>query len=261
MTTIYGILGYSFLTNNLFNKYILILSDMHDKIEYCNKPFVTIADWLSSKLETSDILLEEINNKNNLKLQSLWNASIHTKQLRKLFLNNSNIIHAIDIRSLLIPFSWEINYTLHISLKKYLQMINFFFINYKIDLLNQKLINHFNLIKKEYNKFKLKLILYNYYNKQLYFIYNNNINLLYSINTLLDNVMEWFTIYKLYKSKKNTVIIHIGLYHSERILYLLLNFYKYKLLAYDGINTINQVEIKKNNFDCISIPTIIDNIL
>lgn len=267
MTTIYGILGYSFLTNNLFNKYILILSDMHDKIEYCNKPFVNIADWLSSKLDSSEILLEEVDNKNNLKLYSIWKSSIHTKQLRELFLNNSEIIHAIDIRPLLVPFSWEFNYTSYISLKKYLQIINSFFINYKINLTNQKIINHFNLIKKEYKKFKFKLIINNYYNKQLYYIYNNNINIFYSINTILDNIMEWFIIYKLYKSKKNNVIIHTGLYHSEKILHLLVNLYKYKLLSQDGINTISQAENKENksnkenDFECISIPTIIDNIL
>jgi len=96
--------------------------------------------------------------------------------------------------------------------------------------------------------------------------------------------MEWFTIYKLYKSKKN-IIIHTGLYHSEKILYLLVNLYKYKLLSQDGINTISQAENKENqannkenksnkenqaenkekhtenNFECISIPTFIDNIL
>ena len=265
MTTIYGILGYSFLKKNLFNNYVLILSDMHDKMKYCNKPFINISNWLSSKLDSSDILLEEVNN-NDSKLHSLWDSSIHTKQLKELFLNNSEIIHAIDIRPSLIPFSWEIleNNIINISLKEYLQIIDYFFINTKINLSNNKIINHFNLIKKEYSKFKLKLIKYNYYDRKIYNIYKNNINILDSINTLLDNIMEWYTIYKLYKSKKN-VIIHTGLYHSEKILYLLLNLYKYKLVSQDGINKISQVENNisqvENNSECISIPKIIDNIL
>ena len=271
MTTIYGILGYSFLKKNLFNNYVLILSDMHDKMKYCNKPFINISDWLSSKLDSSDILLEEVNNNNDSKLHSLWDSSIHTKQLKELFLNNSEIIHAIDIRPSLIPFSWEIlendiieNNIINISLKEYLQIIDSFLINNKINLSNQKIINHLNLIKKEYNKFKFKLIKYNYYDRKIYNIYKNNINILDSINTILDNIMEWFTIYKLYKSKKN-VIIHTGLYHSEKILYLLLNLYKYKLVSQDGINKISQVENKinqvENNSECILIPKIIDNIL
>ncbi len=245
MPTIYGILGYSFLQNKLFNNYVLILSDVHNKMEYCNKSSINIAVWLSNKLDTLEILLEEVDNSNNLILQSLWNSSIHTKQLKELFIKNSKIIHGIDIRPTLIPFSWELleNNIIDITLKNYLQIIDSFFINNNIKLSNIKILYHFNLIKKEYIKFKLKLIKYNYYDKQLYYIYKNNINILNSVNTLLDNIMEWFTIDKLYRSKKN-VIIHIGLFHSERILYLLLNFYKYKLISMKGINHINQTHTK-----------------
>ena len=231
---------------------------MHDEMKYCNEPFINISEWLKTKFNSSEILLEEIDRNTIYQLESLWNSSTHTNQLKNLFLNNSNIIHPIDIRLQLIPFSWELleTYIINITLKKYLTILDELFNNnIKNKNKNKKLIKHFNLIKDEYYKFKLKINIY--LDNQLNDIFINNIIILKSINTLLDNIMEWFTIAKMYKLDNNNNIIHVGLYHSERIINLLIKLYKYKLVSFSGINKINDAN-KSNISGCIDLPKNID---
>ena len=107
MNYIYGSIGYTVLQFN--NKKIIILSDMHDLLKPCNKNEIIISKWLEKKIikKKSKILLEEVPiNHDNLKI--LWQNSIHTNELKKLYIKYKDLIIGIDIRVLLIPFSLEL---------------------------------------------------------------------------------------------------------------------------------------------------------
>jgi hypothetical protein len=120
MTNIYGSVGYTLLRNK-YNT-ILILADVHSKLPYCENK-IDISDWLKMNMNFTNVLLEEVP-RNGVELNELWTESDHTQKLKDLFLQNSNLIHAIDIRPYLIPFSWEMcelksdNITLNNYLKK-----------------------------------------------------------------------------------------------------------------------------------------------
>ena len=106
MPVVYGAIGFTLLTNNNNNNNVIIFSDMHDKLEKC-KEYINISDWLKNKINTSKILLEEVDRNNN-EFFELWKSSEHTQNLKNLYLNNINNIKAIDIRPIMIPFNWEI---------------------------------------------------------------------------------------------------------------------------------------------------------
>ena len=171
MKNIYGTIGYSLLENPNTNKKIIILADMHDRLPECTDS-TNISKWFESKIHSSKILLEEVP-REKVTLQELWTESPHTQNLKNIFLKNQKIIHAVDIRPFLIPFSWEIlsdsktfnDEYYDIKLKKYLFNINNFFkleLNYLIEklsiyklekLINTKLGEHFLKIKKNWKKF------------------------------------------------------------------------------------------------------------
>jgi hypothetical protein len=74
--------------------------------------------------------------------------------------------------------------------------------------------------------------------------------------------MEWFTIAKIYELtfiNNNNIIIHTGLFHSERINDMLINIYKCKFINQNGINTIDTAEKYKDLVGCITLPNSIDN--
>jgi hypothetical protein len=270
MINIYGSIGYCLLKRD--EKNVLVFSDMHSKLPYCNEQSIKISQFILGKIKSSAILLEEVDRteiKNN-KLNELWDTSEHTRELKELFLNNPNVIHAIDIRPMLIPFSWELIKfnTNNITLKNYLLLLNNFF-NFKIDKIKEELDNyysieapnifHFNLLKDKFSLFIEK----NRENLdlELFFIYSFNKNLLDSINDLLDEIMEWYTVSKLEKLNIKNNIIHTGLYHSENIIKLLLNKYNYRIIIYDGINKLsNDIDNKITN-GCIKIPSFVNSLL
>ena len=73
--------------------------------------------------------------------------------------------------------------------------------------------------------------------------------------------MEWFTIAKIYELtfiNNNNIIIHTGLFHSERINDILINIYNYKIINRNGINTINNAEKYHDLVGCIALPNSID---
>lgn len=273
MTTIYGTVGYSFFkSNDLVSKYILVLSDIHSKLEYCDN-FIQISDWLYENMNDINILLEEVS-RDNFKLGELWSSSDHTIKLKDLYLNNKDNIYAIDIRPYLIPFSWELlenDKTLEkIKLKEYISLLNdFLYLKlYKIqekipniynsNFLNKhKLKKHLYLIRNSYDDFIKKNI--DLMDHDIYDIYENNKIIFLDLNLILDSCMEWYIIAKIYdlnnKNNKN-FLLHTGLFHSERINHILQTIHDYKLLSEEGINNITTAE--KENYDgCTLIPKII----
>lgn len=270
MTNIYGSIGFSFLFDNDRNRYILILADMHSKLSYCDNSPIKINEWFLNKIKSSSILLEEVP-RSNVELKELWSESPHTQDLKNLFLKNSDIIHALDIRPSLIPFSWELIKldVPNIKLNEYLETINKFF-NFEIEqikkilnhiysksyLTGSKLGKHYDIVKNNYDKYLLK---YNkFLNDQIFNIYNSNIDILENINIILDEIMEWFILAKI-ESLNNNIIIHTGLAHSEKTLKWLIELYNCKLIYFSGVNKFS--EINNITHGCVNIPLKIDKIL
>ena len=271
MINLYGSIGYNLLKNK--NKYILVLADMHSQLSYCSD-YKKISEWLLSKIKNSNILLEEVP-RDNVELKGIFEDADHTRDLKNMFLKNPNIIHALDIRPFLIPFSWEIiqfNSNIDIKLIEYLKLIdNFYSFNHikfkellddiytpeyinatKLKLQYDVIKNSFRLDYKE--KYKSNL------NKSISYLFKNNIIVLQNLNKHLDNIMEFYILIKIYELKKNNknIIIHAGLAHSEKIIFWLENLYNYKTILSNGFNKIDDLNNKKITNGCIFLPEIID---
>jgi hypothetical protein len=253
---IYGTIGYTILNNNNHN--IIVFADMHDTLKEC-KNNIIISKWIKNKLDSSYVLLEEVERVDGMKLGEIWDKSKHTQELKNLYLNNPNNIIPVDVRPFLIPFSWEINRNEKVTLFNYLLMIdNFFCINdiyikSKLKYYNKKLIlkkqfgKHFMTIKYIYYKFLLKYN--NYLHTYLYLIKDD---ILVEVNELLDYIMEWFICSNIENLQNKSNIIHTGLAHSQNIILLLTFIYNYNITHQDGINYINNID-ENNIYGCIKL--------
>ncbi len=267
MTNIYGSVGYTLLRNK-YNT-ILIFADVHSKLPYCENK-IDISDWFKDNMNFTNVLLEEVP-RDGVELNELWTESEHTQKLKNLFLQNSNLIHAIDIRPYLIPFSWEMcelkNDNNIITLNNYLQKINGFLeleddyfkkklslvYNEKYLIKNVHLGKHFLELHILFNSYKEKYA--KYMEKNVCDIFKENKIILEDFNNILDSTMEWFAIAKMFQLKfnKKNVIMHTGLYHSNNIRNKLMELYEYKIIDNNGINTIKDIENNKNYSGCISL--------
>ncbi len=273
MRTIYGTVGYVFLLSTINNKKILLLSDVHSKLDYCNN-FINISDWFYKNIDKVNILLEEVS-RDDFKLGELWSESDHTIKLKNLFLNNKNKIVDIDIRPYLIPFSWEIEIDPQndIFFYKYLDLINNFIYlkHYKIykklsNVYNSKYMKksqlgkHLNEIKIKFKNYILKYN--NLLKTKIHFIKTYHKIVLDELNDLLNDCMEWFIIAQVFNIKNNkNIIIHTGLFHSEKIFKHLQQNYSFNIIDIKGINSINEIEQINNYNGCINIPLQIEKIL
>jgi hypothetical protein len=271
MKNIYGTIGYTVLKNTNNNNKIIVLADSHNTLPNCTDP-TNIAKWFKSKFNTSKILLEEVP-RDGFKLEELWPGSPHTQELKNLFINNANIIQPVDIRPYLIPFSWELinepNDDSNIILKQYIRDIDNFYslkLSYFIDkldnykpnnLIHTKLGKHFIIIKKNYGNF---LVNYKkYINLPIKKIYSKNPSVFYQINTILDEIMEWYICANIILNETKPIIIHAGLAHSEKIIRWLLIQYDYLILNRYGINSLDEIINKNTNISgCVQLPTDID---
>lgn len=266
---IYGTIGYTIFLNNRTNKNIIILSDMHSSLPKCENK-VNVSDWLKEKSFTSKIFLEEVI-RDDSELEELWSDSEHTQELKKLFLNNPSIIHPIDIRPKMIPFSWELlnNSNKKTSIPKdypmikYLKIINNFFSLsdeylseilpiYKLEKLKHTLLGkHFLKIKETYKKYIMmnKDIIKTTVNQVLI----TNINALEEINDILSDIMEWYVCAQIIQNENQSIIIHLGLAHSEKIVEWLENHYKFKKVHENGINQMNMTPFEEIS-GCVQIP-------
>jgi hypothetical protein len=268
-----GSVGYTLLKHKSLNKYIFLLADIHDGVSYCSNDSVMIDRWLSLK-DNNDILLEEAV-RESFELTDLWPGAEHTQRLKKLNKSNKKI-KPVDIRPLLIPFSWELlgdkynenkeqNNT---TLENYLSYIDTIF-NYKKSKLmmgyfipslkklntdsdpkmKELLLQHFEEMKTLYieyindNKSILK--------KSMRELFNSNPNLLEEINNITSMIMEWYILLLILNSKENC-IIHLGLAHSNRILDFLTQVYSFEVIKKSGINIMDEINDEPNA--CLLVP-------
>ncbi len=267
-----GSVGYTLLKHKRLNKYVFLLADIHDGVSYCSQDSVMIDRYLSLK-DSNDILLEEAV-REEFELTDLWPGAVHTQRLKKLNRNN-NKIKPVDIRPLLIPFSWELlvedindnKEQANITLEEYLSFIDKIF-NYKKSKLMIKyfvkelkkleqadpqmrelLLQHFQEMRELYNDFlienKSKL------KKPMKELSKNNQNLLEEINNMTSMIMEWYILLLILNSNTNC-IIHLGLAHSNRILDFLVEVYSFEVIKKSGINVMD--EINDEPKACLLVP-------
>lgn len=261
-----GSIGYTLLIKN--NIKILILADNHSTLPYCKTDSIFISDWFKNKYN-SRILLEEVPRVGH-DLHELWPSSLHTQKLKELYIKNSHIIHGIDIRPFLIPFSWEFaseEDSPNIILREYFKLLNFFF-TLKLDFIKKELKYIYSkefLKKKKIGKHFLilkriciLLIKKNkiYLDKYIKDLVKYNKLLFNQINYILSDVMEWYIIAKIYEGideKKTSFIIHAGLIHTSNIIHLLTNFYNYKIVNDFGTTkNIDNLNMESNG--CLHLP-------
>jgi hypothetical protein len=270
-----GSVGYTLLKHKHLSKHILILSDIHDGVSYCHQDSIMIDNWLLSK-DRNDILLEEAV-REELSLTDLWPGAEHTQRLKKLNKNNTKI-KPVDIRPLLIPFSWELlsnkdglSEQANMTLDNYLVLIDKIF-NFRSSKLMMKyivpemkklninnkyqklLLEHFDEIKEIYNDYRE----YNkiYLNKTIKEIFNTNQSLLEEINEMISMLMEWYILLLVLNSNNNS-ILHMGLAHSNRILDFLRDVYSFEIIKKSGINIM--AEINDDPKACLLVPDEINN--
>jgi hypothetical protein len=275
MTNIYGTIGCSLLKKKI-NKdfiYVLLFADMHSILPYCDNK-IDINKWLENNINKVNILLEEVPRSNNFSLNELWTNSEHTQKLKYFFLNNTNLIHAIDIRPYLILFSLDLcdMSSEPITLQNYLKSIDEFFIFensyiksklknvYSINYLNNniELKNHFEELKQNFLLYKKKNNIF--MNVNICDIFKNNIQIKDSLNNILDSIMEWYTIANIFELKynKKNVIIHTGLYHSNNIQDKLIKLYNYTIEYSNGVTTLDSLDNSKLS-GCVVLPVDIQN--
>ena len=260
MKSIYGTVGYSYLKNK--NK-ILLFADKHDTLPSCpNK--INMAPWLKSKFNSSIILLEEVPRIDD-KLVGLWEAAEHTKELKDMYLENPEIVKPVDIRHFILPFSWEIiDKKDNTLLEDYIKNMNLFFClknEYLITNLSiyniQKLKysdlgKHFLEVKEEYRMFLEQLVKLKLLKKTIYYIVQNHSNYLEEINGLASKIMEWYICACIQQYNDKSLLIHVGLAHSEQILDLLQTKYYYTLEEEKGINKLDDIYSSKLS-GCVQI--------
>jgi len=267
---IYGTIGYVILKNKKKNKKVIVMSDMHDRLKKCDN-HTNISDWFKSKFDSSHILLEEVDRRNN-KLDELWTQSEHTQGLKNLYLKNPKIVKPVDIRPFLIPFSWELlsrgdaieDKMKSMLFKIFLKDIDAFFsltheylkevlFIYKVlELKKRKDVRkHFILLKEQFLKFIEKFVL-NLGDKTMMEMFREHASILEEMNTLLDDIMEWYICVSIDVSHKKSIILHAGLAHTDKVIKLLQSIYGYKIKIKQGTNEMTQIFF--NNMDgCVTL--------
>jgi hypothetical protein len=259
---IFGLIGYTILEKD--GKKVLVMADRHDELPPCNYDYVSVAEWMKTKFNTSDILLEEVERSPDHTLKELWDTSIHTQELKNLYLNNTNIVVPIDIRNDYIPYSWEIfnkdDKDHDITVGQYLQNINTFFtlkcekLKKQLNIYNTNLLRktslgrYYLMLKKEYRKFidtNRNYLAQKMKNVNRHKIFN-------TFNDILHGILEWYSIARIVNSNKNS-IIHTGLAHSEKIVEHLQKLFGYKIINSQGTNTMDQ--LNQTGISCFALPT------
>lgn len=278
MATIYlnGSIGYTLLVKE--NIKILILADMHSKLPYCKENGIFISDWfkfINKYIKDTNnclFLLEEVP-RTGIELKELWPSSPHTQKLKDLYINNSHIIQGLDIRPLILPFSWELALQApDTNLKDYLNLIDLFFtLNLKFINDDLKFINTPFFLKKNnlgihYINLKKKTRLFiktnkYYLSKNIKELININNNLLEQINDITSDIMEWYSVAKIIQGvneKRKSIILHAGLAHTTNIIKLLKMYYGYNIENDFGLTDISDIEnnnINDNNISgCLHLP-------
>ena len=243
-----GAIGVSILKRGK-NK-IIVFSDNHASDEYCYKESVKISDFLEKKSEKHIVLLEEVPRKYRDNLNQIFFAE-HTELLKELSINNKNII-AVDIRPLLLKFSWELitvesRDKYNITLEEYISNL-VKFTEYKIE--DEELRDYFEEIKNKINSFinenkeYLSLLLVD-------IVLSEKINL-EILNQITIDIMDFNIIRIILKFIKNNnnnhIYLHAGLFHTQNIIKRLI------LLEFEEIYQYG-VTLLKGNLDvsCVKL--------
>lgn len=250
-----GATGYTILFNKKLNKKILLFSDIHDEVNYCKNinNFINIDKFLSTKMHTGQVLLEETVHHPSLNLVDLWPNAKHTQDLKILLNNYPSKIIPVDIRPLLIPFSWQFiegnDIYKNITLEKYLSLFTKFFnkkglvwdkyifsyLEFIHPNIQEKLIKiHFEQLKDDFNKKLSK-----FRNNILGDIYKNDYDYLQNIDIINSYIMEWYILILIFSDYRDS-IIHTGLSHSHNIIRLLKESYGFNILEQKGLNDITK---------------------
>jgi hypothetical protein len=252
MIYLHGTIGYTIFINPNTKKKIVVFADMHDKLPPCTFPnSIKISKWFKKKFSVAKLLLEEVDRENNnMVLDGIWDkVKDHTYDLKMLFLENQNIIVPVDIRPFLILFSWEVINDVedielkNINLNQYINIIipffklEIYFLKNKKHYINTKLKIHLDGIIKKLYKFLLNNK--NLLNKKVLYIFNNHNNILEDYNTILNDCMEWYMCLLIEMYKHKTIMIHAGLYHTEKVNKFLNKYYNYNEIYKNGINFLN----------------------
>ena len=271
-----GSVGYTLLENLKINKNVLILADVHDGVSYCERESVMIDSYLSSKADSNEVLLEEVV-REEFKLGDLWPSSVHTRRLKELNQNNKKII-PIDIRPLLIPFSWELlendnkNEIGNMIFNNYLIGIDHVF-NYRSsklmalyiapqvkkihsncdDKIKGILLKHFQEMKEIYLNYREENK--EYLDKTVYQVFILKPSILEDINNMISMIMEWYILVLILNSKSNS-ILHMGLAHSNRVVDFLIEIYQFKVVKTNGVNKIADIidDSSKTPVSCLLLP-------
>jgi hypothetical protein len=258
-----GATGYTLLQKN--NKKVLIFSDIHDGVQYCQDTSLEIDDYFKNHLGNNQVLIEEAVHDDKIQLQDLWPNARHTQRLKRLVLDNKNTIIPIDIRPLLVPYSWE----LIESNEMYGRFRYINYIKYILQLLNKQgsiydkyilviiedlndvdrinIMAHFDEIIEFFKDNLMK-----YKDEEMIYIYNHNIEFLEMFNSFISMIMEWYIILLIFKSKNNS-LLHAGLAHTVKVVEILQKVYEYDIIYTNGINTFKEIP-SFNPSACIYVP-------
>jgi len=256
MINISGAIGVSILERE--NKKVIVFSDNHASDNYCYKDSLKISKFLEKKAEKHIVLLEEVPRLYRNGISQIFFAE-HTELLKELSINNKKII-SVDIRPLLLEFSWELitvktkdkyNQTLEEYLKNIIK-----FLDYKID--DEELRDYFEEIKNKINDF-LETNKEHLLSLLVDIVLEEIINL-EPINDIVIDIMDFNIIriiLKLIKDINNKhIYLHAGLYHTQNINNRLLTMGFEKIYQYGAVslkynlnNIINNSCVKLNIFD------------
>lgn len=241
-----GATGYTILSRG--TKDILLLADIHDGVNYCERGTgIFIDDYLKKHSKNSQILLEESINDPELNLTDLWPDAEHTRKLKLLKEKDDSIIPT-DIRPYLIPFSWQLaesNKTYQdIQIKKYMSLFDLFF--KKKDVVYERFIFPYigcnsRYIANDGDRVKLRQMFDDFNNKifkELYELAGNKTmqemlkiqnekgkfyEYLHKIENLNSLIMEYYILLLTLSDERNS-IIHTGLAHSTRLIDMFKDF-------------------------------------
>jgi type I site-specific restriction-modification system R (restriction) subunit len=232
-----GAMGYVVLKNPKKDNYVILFSDIHDGVKYCDENSKFIDDFLKESMNKYSILLEEVP-RLGVQLIELWAGSKHTQKLKQLYLNESHQIEGIDLRPYLVPFSYQKHYygkgleekEKNLLMKEYLNLLEILFNPDEMKLLIDKLpypqffkkilelleklpsqsgvINYFKRLRDKFNEMKKEIDL----EKTVEKVLNENRNWFERLDDLKSEIMDWYTIL-LISSLDNNIIVHFGLAH------------------------------------------------
>jgi hypothetical protein len=265
-----GIIGYTILKKDGVT--LIIFADSHDGTINCGNNQIYISDYFRDIIKNNNvaILLEEPPRLKNSLLVDIWTESKHTQKLKELYLSCEKYIKGIDIRYLIIPFSWEVESDLKnkTTLNQYIENFRLFFefkfeyVKYKLEYLytedycmNSEFKNIFFELHQKFNDLidKNKEYLSMFISE----IVIKNVKLLEKLNEINNKIMEYFAVFKIKKkiiNKKNIIIVHAGLYHTTSIINVLKKHFGFEESKKAGVNNINEI-YNKNVKSCLKFPT------